>query len=44
MLGHRARWEAMVALAKGSEDASLIAQQRMRIAKLERQVYGFPVP
>jgi transposase len=32
--------ELAVALAKGSEDAALIAQQRLRIAKLERQVYG----
>jgi len=32
--------ELAVALAKGSEDAALIAQQRLRIAKLERQVFG----
>ena len=32
--------EAGVALARGLEDAALIAQQRLRIAKLERQVYG----
>ena len=29
-----------VARAKASEDMALIAQQRLRIAKLERQVYG----
>src|SRR3979411_1363168 len=29
-----------VARAKASEDVALIAQQRLRIAKLERQVYG----
>jgi transposase len=29
-----------VALAKASEDAALIAQQKLRIAKLERQIYG----
>jgi transposase len=32
--------ELAVALAKASEDAALIAHQRLRIAKLERQVYG----
>jgi small-conductance mechanosensitive channel len=32
--------ELAVARAKASEDASLIAQQTLRIAKLERQVYG----
>src|ERR1700681_1889535 len=32
--------ELMVARAKASEDVALIAQQRLRIAKLERQVYG----
>jgi hypothetical protein len=29
-----------VAKAKASEDMALIAQQKLRIAKLERQVYG----
>ncbi|MDQ2948259.1 MAG: IS66 family transposase [Acidobacteriota bacterium] len=32
--------ELAVARAKGSEDTALIAQQKLRIAKLERQVYG----
>lgn len=32
--------ELAVALTKGSEDAALIAQQALRIAKRERQVYG----
>src|SRR5450631_455789 len=32
--------ELMVARAKASEDVALIAQQRLWIAKLERQVYG----
>ena len=32
--------ELMVARAKASEDVALIAQQKLRIAKLERQVYG----
>jgi transposase len=32
--------ELAVALAKASEDAALIARQTLRIAKLERQVYG----
>ena len=32
--------ELAVARAKASEDAALIAQQRLRIAKLERQIYG----
>jgi transposase len=32
--------ELAVARAKASEDMALIAQQRLRIAKLERQVYG----
>jgi transposase len=32
--------ELAVALAKASEDAALIAQQKLRIAKLERQIYG----
>src|ERR1017187_8509876 len=32
--------ELMVARAKASEDVALITQQRLRIAKLERQVYG----
>src|SRR5271163_666738 len=32
--------ELAVAHAKASEDMALIAQQKLRIAKLERQVYG----
>ena len=32
--------ELVVARAKASEDVALIAQQKLRIAKLERQVYG----
>src|ERR1700733_1963931 len=32
--------ELAVARAKTSEDSALIAQQKLRIAKLERQVYG----
>src|SRR5260370_36625966 len=32
--------ELAVARAKTSEDVALIAQQKLRIAKLERQVYG----
>jgi transposase len=32
--------ELAVAQAKASEDMALIAQQKLRIAKLERQVYG----
>src|SRR3974390_3017771 len=32
--------ELAVARAKASEDAALIAQQKLRIAKLERQIYG----
>ena len=32
--------ELMVARAKAAEDVALIAQQKLRIAKLERQVYG----
>src|SRR5471030_2398131 len=32
--------ELAVASAKASEDVALIAQQKLRIAKLERQVYG----
>ena len=32
--------ELAVARAKASEDRALIAQQKLRIAKLERQVYG----
>jgi transposase len=32
--------ELIVARAKASEDVALIAQQKLRIAKLERQVYG----
>src|SRR5580698_1426444 len=30
----------IVARARASEDMALIAQQKLRIAKLERQVYG----
>ena len=32
--------ELAVALAKASEDNALIAHQKLRIAKLERQIYG----
>ena len=32
--------EFAVARAKASEDGALIAQQKLRIAKLERQIYG----
>lgn len=32
--------ELAIARAKASEDMALIAQQKLRIAKLERQVYG----
>jgi transposase len=32
--------ELAIARAKASEDSALIAQQKLRIAKLERQVYG----
>src|SRR5471030_2484209 len=32
--------ELAVARAKGSEDSALIAQQKLRIAKLERRIYG----
>src|SRR5262245_13398913 len=32
--------ELAVARAKSSEDEALIAQQKLRIAKLERQIYG----
>ena len=32
--------ELAIARAKASEDMALIAQQTLRIAKLERQVYG----
>src|SRR5271168_3162516 len=32
--------ELAVARAKASEDMALIAQQKLRIAKLERQIYG----
>jgi len=32
--------ELAVARAKASEDSALIAQQKLRIAKLERQTYG----
>src|SRR5258705_7268575 len=37
-LGTRA--EVAVARAKASEDSALIAKQKLRIAKLERQIYG----
>jgi transposase len=32
--------ELAVARARASEDSALIAQQKLRIAKLERQIYG----
>src|SRR5258706_10689900 len=32
--------ELAVAYAKASEDSALIAQQKLRIAKLERPIYG----
>src|SRR3954451_5357859 len=32
--------ELAVARAKAAEDSALIAQQKLRIAKLERQIYG----
>jgi transposase len=32
--------ELAVALAKASEDRALIAQQKLQIAKLQRQIYG----
>ena len=32
--------ELMVARARAADDVALIAQQKLRIAKLERQVYG----
>ena len=32
--------ELAVALAKASEDTALIAQQKLQIAKLQRQIYG----
>src|SRR5258708_18293822 len=32
--------ELAIASGKASEDVALIAQQKLRIAKLERQVYG----
>jgi transposase len=38
--GLRVAAELAVAQAKASEDVALIAQQKLRIAKLERQVYG----
>src|ERR1700729_1037748 len=45
LIGERARRlevaaELAVAQAKASEDMALIAAQKLRIAKLERQVYG----
>ena len=38
--GREVAAELAVARAKASEDMALIAQQKLRIAKLERQVYG----
>ena len=38
--GQEAAAELAVARAKASEDMALIAQQKLRIAKLERQIYG----
>src|SRR5271170_6273542 len=38
--GREVAAELAVARAKASEDLALIAQQKLRIAKLERQVYG----
>jgi len=38
--GLQAAAELAVARAKASEDMALIAHQKLRIAKLERQVYG----
>ncbi len=38
--GQEVAAELAVARAKASEDMALIAQQKLRIAKLERQVYG----
>jgi transposase len=32
--------ELAVARAKASEDTALIAQQKLQIAKLQRQIYG----
>src|SRR6478609_6910926 len=32
--------ELAVAVAKAAEDSALIAQQKLQIAKLERQIYG----
>jgi transposase len=45
LMGERARMkevaaELAVARAKASEDVALIAHQKLRIAKLERQIYG----
>lgn len=45
LLVEQAKWleltaEVAVARAKASEDAALIAQQKLRIAKLEHQIYG----
>ena len=45
LMGERARMkevaaELAVARAKASEDLALIAHQKLRIAKLERQIYG----
>src|SRR6202046_5409388 len=38
--GRQVAAELAVARAKASEDTALIAQQKLRISKLERQVYG----
>jgi transposase len=38
--GLRAAAELAIARAKASEDTALIAAQKLRIAKLERQIYG----
>jgi transposase len=38
--GQEVAAELAVARAKASEDVALIAQQKLRIAKLERQIYG----
>ena len=38
--GQEVAAELAVARAKASEDMALIAQQKLRIAKLERQIYG----
>jgi transposase len=38
--GQEVAAELAIARAKASEDMALIAQQKLRIAKLERQIYG----